>query len=535
MSGVLLRLCGAVLGGLGLFAAFPPLSYGLLAPVSIALLLLVAASCRPSAGFGYGLLAGCIFFSLHFSWAGEASGDLIPQLALALSQALFTGLVVATWSAMCRARWTHCPLLFIPAAALVWAGAELARSLWPFGGIAWGTLAFSQVDSPLVRLAPWGSTMLVSAAVVICGAALSLALMRVRSGRLFVGAGLALSGALIFALPWALPLPTAAPAGTLRLGYVQGIVPRAGSLPEGRDQALTVTENLSTATRAINPEEVDLVVWPESASDHDIREYPRARALVSETSTYLGVPLLLGTQSYERDTTGKAISRTNDLVVYLPTETGGEVSAVYSKQHPVPFGEYMPYRDFFRKFSSAVDLVSVDMRAGTKPAVLDIPVGERALRESSPGGKTSAPGTKSTTARLATPICFEVALGDVGSEAIRQGAQLYVVATNNASFGDSAESAQQFDMVRFRAVEYQRIALQVSTVGISGVVETNGAVRERTEPWTQAAHTTTVALHEGLTPAARFYPYYRNGLLAAAGAVGGIAWVGYARLRWKKG
>lgn len=201
----------------------------------------------------------------------------------------------------------------------------------------------------------------------------------------------------------------------------------------------------------------------------------------------------------------------------------------------------MPYRDFFRKFSSAVDLVSVDMRAGTTPAVLDIPVGERAPAEGSApaespaGGETGTTGAQGTTVRLATPICFEVALGDVGSEAIRQGAQLYVVATNNASFGDSAESAQQFDMVRFRAVEYQRIALQVSTVGISGVVETNGAVRERTEPWTQAAHTTTVALHEGLTPAARFYPYYRDGLLAAAAAAGGIAWVWYARLRWKKG
>lgn len=307
-------------------------------------------------------------------------------------------------------------------------------------------------------------------------------------------------------------------------------MPRAGSLPDGRDQALTVTENLSQATREISPEEVDLVVWPESASDHDIREHPRARALVSETSNYLGVPLLLGTQSYERDASGQAMSRTNDLVVYLPNETGGEVNAVYSKQHPVPFGEYMPYRDFFRKFSSAVDLVSVDMRAGTKPAVLDIPMGE-----SGAGRKNGSPAAKSTTVRLATPICFEVALGDVGSEAIRQGAQLYVVATNNASFGDSAESAQQFDMVRFRAVEYQRIALQVSTVGVSGVVETNGAVRERTEAWTQAVHTTTVALHEGLTPAARFYPYYRDGVLGAAAAVGGIAWVWYARLRWKKG
>ncbi len=144
-----MRLCGVVLAGLGLFASFPPLSYGILAPVSIALLLLVAASCRPSAGFAYGVLTGCIFFSLHFSWAGEASGDLIPQLALALSQALFTGVVVATWSAMSQARWTRCPLLFLPAVALVWTGAELARSLWPFGGIAWGTLAFSQVDSTL--------------------------------------------------------------------------------------------------------------------------------------------------------------------------------------------------------------------------------------------------------------------------------------------------------------------------------------------------------------------------------------------------
>ena len=51
----------------------------------------------------------------------------------------------------------------------------------------------------------------------------------------------------------------------------------------------------------------------------------------------------------------------NQAIVWDPVTGPGEI---YNKRHPVPFGEYMPYRSFFRIFSDKVDLQRGDVPAG---------------------------------------------------------------------------------------------------------------------------------------------------------------------------
>ena len=52
--------------------------------------------------------------------------------------------------------------------------------------------------------------------------------------------------------------------------------------------------------------------------------------------------------------------------------------------------------------------------------------------------------------------------------------------TNNASFGVSDESTQQLAMSRIRAIEHGRATVQISTVGVSAVIEPNGVVSQQT-------------------------------------------------------
>ena len=216
----------------------------------------------------------------------------------------------------------------------------------------------------------------------------------------------------------------------------------------------------------------------------------------------------MGTQEYVED------YRFNDYVLV----SGGEVKARYSKHHPAPFGEYLPWRSFVTPLIEQAELISVDMRAGDKPAVLDVPLNR---------GEGDGDGVSSV--RVAVPICFEVGDSAILSRAVDLGASLIVVPTNNASFGDTAESRQQFDMTRFRAIEYGRDSVQISTVGVSGAIRADGSIIEMTEPWTAASSIVTLSLYENTTWAARFYPQIVWTVFIVAGLAVAWALVEYGR------
>lgn len=463
----------AIGAGVALWAAFPPVGWWSMPVLGIALLLSVLEGRTWLASFWWGLVAGTAFFLPLFDWARVASGVWIAQIGLAVTEALFVAVTAVLWQGFMRGPLGKRTLVRAASMAAIWIAIEQVRSTVPFGGMPWGTLALSQVESPLVRLAPWGSVQLVGFVLVFVGVLVHHAFSSLSHAR--VGSAviaLAVGGAAFFS-PAFLPLAST-PDSYLTIGFAQGIVPRVGELPAGQSQALTVTSNLVEASRQL-PSNLDVVFWPESASDRDPRKDESAYSLISEASGFLGVPLLLGTQSYPGE------NRYNEYVVWAP---GQGILDSYSKQHPVPFGEYMPYRDFFRQFTEAVDLVSINMLPGKKPAFLDVVLDAR-------------------TVRIAVPICFEVAESRLVADAINAGSELLVVPTNNASFGTTAESRQQFDMTRFRAIEHGRTAIQVSTVGVSGIVEPNGFVREMTEPWTTDARSARVALRSELTFASR--------------------------------
>ena len=84
-------------------------------------------------------------------------------------------------------------------------------------------------------------------------------------------------------------------------------------------------------------------------------------------------------------------------------------------------------------------------------------------------------------------ICFEVAYDDLmrdSVEAAGDDESLLVVQTNNATFGYTAESEQQFAISRIRAIEHGRSVVHVSTVGVSGFIAPDGTVTEKTALFT---------------------------------------------------
>jgi len=502
--------CAAAVGaGVVLLLAFPPYDLWWLAPVAVALLAVAVHRRGFWAGAGLGMLSGLVFFVPLLRWAALHI-DAPPWLLLATLEAAYLGLLGGLTAVVSPLvdRWR--PAWPVVTAAL-WVGQEALRDRTPFGGFPWGRLAFSQGDSPLLRLASLGGAPLVTFGVALAGGLLAAAGWRLWEQR---GRGrapaVALAAGAVAVVAVGLVVPLHAPSGgSVTVALVQGNVPRLGL--DFNAQRRAVLDNHVNATIALadrvaagQERRPDLVVWPENASDIDPLRNRDAAARIAQAARAIGAPILVGAVLVgpgEREVQ-------NVSLVWSPDSGPGER---YVKRHPVPFAEYLPWRSLVepvaRLLTDPDDLPRADFVAGSEPGVLRV-----------------GPAT------VGAVICFEIAYDDVVRDTVRGGAGLLVVQTNNATF-DVAEARQQLAMVRLRAVEHGRESLMVSTVGVSGFVGTDGAVRGATGFYTQAVVVSDVRLHDGRTLATRLGAWPEAVVVLAALAAVAIAGVARRRAR----
>ncbi|MCI5826005.1 MAG: apolipoprotein N-acyltransferase [Arcanobacterium sp.] len=495
----LLHLLLAGLAGVSLWAAGAPRSWWPAALLGVALLWLVVRRLTAPRAFLWGFVGGFVFFYLHFDWALAATGLVAARVVLAGIEATFIGFVAVLWAGIWRSRLRHhssiVALGAVVASGVAWAGVEVLRSAVPFGGLPWGLLGYLLVNSPLVHLAPWGSTELVGAVGVMCAVSGVIACENVLTVHLFRAVRAAVVCCALLVAPLAVGLLPPA-TGQVKVAIVQGNTPELGTVSDAMWATITTANHVEAAQEVVRAHP-DLVVLPESTSDYDYRVEQYPHDLIMNLAHKAGVPLLLGTQRYFHKQ-GSDV-RTNDYVVQYPNDQLPTAAHTYSKQHPVPFGEYVPLRGFFEKLTSKIDEISIDMVPGERPAQLSVQLPQRTLT-------------------VAVPICFEVAYSSIVSQGVT-GSELLVVPTSNVTFGRSSEAFQQFAITQFRAIENARTAIQVSTMGTSGVVAPDGAIKYRTGLFERDARVVSVPLFAHTTLAARTYhirPYYvLAGLLIA--------------------
>lgn len=494
------RLALAVLSGLLLAGAFPTHDHWWLAPIATAALSVAVMGARWRLAAILGLGSGLAFFLPTLSWSGVYVGNL-PWIALATLQGLYIAAMCSITAALQRPflRGRLRPLAYA-VVPLMWVLQETARSTTPFGGFPWARLAFSQADSPLAHLAAYAGAPGITFAVAALGALLHattalvwFSLRRRGEGRgaglrtayLPLAVGLALCALLPALAATAMTPPTdGEPVRTL---LVQGNVPKPG-LDFNAERRKVLDNHVQMTLRdqaALRADPPSLVVWPENSSDIDPLRNADADAAIRTAVDGVGVPLLVGAVLRE-----PSPDVSNASLLYRP---GVEAPERYVKQHPVPFAEYIPYRSFFRNFSDKVDLVTADFTSGNSPGAFRI------------DGKDGQPFSVIPT------ICFEVAYDGLMREATLQpghGDNLLVVQTNNATFGFTAESEQQFAISRIRAIEHGRSVVHVSTVGVSGFINPDGTYEQKTSLFTAAAELgspvvrsqTTVSDRIGIAP-----------------------------------
>ncbi|PPK62781.1 apolipoprotein N-acyltransferase [Actinokineospora auranticolor] len=472
---VSLRSLLVAAAGALVYLSVPPRVLWWLAPVGFAVLWFVLHGRRARGAFWYGFVFGLGFMVPLLAWTGVFVGP-VAWLPLSGLEALLVGLPCAAMAVTSRLRggvlW----------AALLWVAGEYLRSVFPFGGFPWGRVAFSQPEGPFLFLAALGGTPLIALAVALCGFGLGEVARRSVARR----AGVDRAWPVVAALAAVLPLVAGfsaravvgrdAQAGEVVVAAVQGNVPRAGLDFNAQrravlDNHVKRTKQLAADVRAGKVPRPDLVLWPENASDIDPLRNRDAYEVIDQAARDVGVPIAVGSVLVGDD----GLPRN---VVLLWDPVRGPVEQ-YTKRQLQPFGETMPWRGFFRLFTSAVDRAGRFV-PGTDPSVFAM-----------------------DRARVALATCYEVAFDGVVRESVLNGSNLLAVPTNNATFGRSEMTYQQLAMDRVRAVEHGRAVVVAATSGVSAIVRPDGSLVSSTDLFTADALVERVPLRTATTIADR--------------------------------
>ena len=420
----------ALFSGVILSGAFAPLNWWFLLPIAIAMFLYAVTKTRKP--FLVSFVFASVFNFLTLKWTGIYVG-LFPVFFLVVLQSIFylpLGFVSHKLNRYSRI-WLSLPIFLI---------ADLIRSIFPFGGFGWNRLSFSQADSPYINV----SAYLGDTALAFLGIALGIALYLLFARAQLFSVALILAGTTLSIL---LPI-TGLSQGSVNVLAVQGNVPRLGLDFNSRAEEV-FNYHLKQSNVALEEvkEVPDFIVWPENSVDIDPFVNSSIGEKISNLAKSTGAPVIVG--AVLKGANGPE----NASILW---NSDGEVASKYTKRTLTPFGEYIPLRSLATIVSPFTDNV-VDFSAGDQ--IILHKVG-RAL--------------------IAPVICYEI-IDDSAVRTIARNSNLMIVQTNNATFADSGQSAQQLNVTRIRAVENNRWVVSISTTGVSAIIDNHGQIQQITE------------------------------------------------------
>jgi apolipoprotein N-acyltransferase len=473
-------------GGL-LWLCYFPVAWGWLAWISLVpMLALVRSPARPWVIYLSAWAGGLVFCWPVLQWMRVADPRMyFTWMFLATYCSLYFPLAV--YLIRFFGRRTSVPL--VVAVPVVWTALEFFRST--FGtGFGWYLLGHTQHDVlPVIQIADltgaYGVTFLV--------AAVNALLFETLYGHRWFRAWLSGDNApprwsrtalLAQGLTVLLALTGTVAYGSWRLGQdrmrpgpglalVQGnLDQRIRNLSAVADEAAhTVANHFIELSDLASHYRPDLIVWPETSYPQDWEQEAdgtpteHTREIARRMGARWRTSLLVGMNSFDHDGDGHGRRYNSAVLVDRHGKSGGR----YDKMHRVPFGEYVPLRDWLPWMNSFA------------PYDFDYSVW--------PGREyTRFPLADASTGRHFTfgvLICYE----DTDAEMARpyEGgdgqppADFLLNISNDGWFDGTSEHDEHLAICRFRAVECRRSVARSVNMGISAIIDGNGRVRRSFE------------------------------------------------------
>ena len=428
---------------------------------------------RPWQGFALGYLCGILWYAGNCYWvystmkqygginaAGAVGLLLLFCLYLGLYHGLF-GLLVSIISRTSE----RAALVFAP---FLWVAVELARTR--ISGFPWDLLGTTQVDNvPLARLARVTGVYGISFEIMVVNTAFAAALI-IRRNRRAPMLMAATAAAFVLQIGRWMPIP-AFPANRTAV-LVQANVPILDSAWTRQYFDTTISELGALSENPPNTEKQhpDLIAWPESPSPFYSND-ASFRSAISQIARSVNTWMVVG--NVGTDTASRTRNEIfNSAALVSPS---GDWTARYDKVHLVPFGEYVPFKNW------------LGFAGGLTKEVGDFSHG--VARNSLPAGDE----------KLGVFICYESIFPDEVRQFAANRAQVLVNISDDAWYGDSGAYAQHLEQGRMRAIENGRWLLSDTNNGVTAAIDPYGRVVESAPRKKRTALLASYGIENGAT------------------------------------
>jgi apolipoprotein N-acyltransferase len=478
--------------GVTLALSFPDYNLSLLAWLSVGMLILASAGAPPAEAPLYGFLHGLVFYPVCLPWIAvviRQYGDVDPWTSAGVVGliGLAGGIIWSSFSWAVAKASKRSVALACTLAPFMWVTLEFARTHLPYIGFPWNLTGYAARGSlALLQLTPvtgiYGLSFLIAAYSSLIAYAIIVRNARTRKMALVVTVVL-----ILIATVGGYLVPTEKPRFVAHL--VQTNFPQSEHYPSNWLQLhageLDELAQISIDAAKKTP---GLIVWPEVPAPFSMQD-PAFAARATRIARESGVDLLVGVVDWKRNAQGQW-DASNSVTLLDPL---GRRLFTYDKIHLVPFGEYVPLRQWI-KFAGRLTADIADFTPGTEYRVGNLPMVE-----------TYVP---SAGAKFGVFICYEAIFPEEIRRFAKNGAELLINVSNDGWFGRSAAPEQHLMMSRVRAIESRRWMLRDTNNGYTAVVDPYGRIVASLAPDIRGQLDAPYDFRRDLTPYVRFGDWF---------------------------
>lgn len=466
----------------GMLAALPLVipSLGFLQWIAIipcAMLLYIISdgmSIKKSGSYLLGLVFFMSYYVVVFHWflymypmefAGISKGAalvvvIVATLGVALVQSLFSAWLFVIFNIFSKsALIKKYPIITPMLLPVLWVIFEWWQTIG-WWGVPWGRLCIGQANY-LVNLqsASVFSSYFVSFLIVLVNSFMAYAMLNQKWSKLLCGICV---GAVILNTAFGVIYKAATKdsGDAVRVAAIQGNISSDDKWTSGEEQYNATISTYEALTREAAKNGAKIVLWPETALPYNFFQNSygmvyRVSSLAKECNITLFISVF--TEEKGASYTDKHNDGLYNSIIQINPD-GSYSEEVYSKQHLVPFGEFVPMEKMVMTLIpplAEIQMLDRDLLAGNSNMPLMTDMGD-----------------------VGFGICFDSIYESVMLNTVREGAELLCVSTNDAWFADSRGLYMHNAQSSLRAIETGRYVVRSANTGISTIISPNGEVLE---------------------------------------------------------